>query len=354
MKPPRASAFTLIELLVVIAIIALLIGILLPALGEARRTGKLAICHSDQKQLGVATASYTADFEDRVPGFSWESGEKYVPDGDPNSDLGISGDALQAAANQAVFIMRTRADRPDIGKIGGWIPHVLYSHLVYQDYLASRLPEKLVVCPADKTRLNWHDDPAKKFDNGFWLPFQPNPQPQNKRWPYSSSYQFVPASYDLNQSLQGDLPRISSGNSSLYGVPNGVNLGRPAISDVFQPAMKVHAFDSHGRHFGAAQIYYGLPNARQPLLFFDGSVSVRVTSSTNIGWDPTNETDPCPQKILYNPEQWEPPATGNFSVGPNTFDLVNPHYKFTRLGLRGIDVGGTEPDTGQGDSECNE
>jgi prepilin-type N-terminal cleavage/methylation domain-containing protein len=63
----RPRGFTLIELLVVISIIALLIGILMPILGNARDTSENALCLSNLRQLFLSVQMYANDHDDYLP-----------------------------------------------------------------------------------------------------------------------------------------------------------------------------------------------------------------------------------------------------------------------------------------------
>ena len=85
----RSGAFTIIELLVVVSIIAVLVGILLPAIGKARDNARINQSRSNLRQLGVAHRSYAADWADRQV--------TYVRD-----NLGLHGGDV-ALYNEAIY-----------------------------------------------------------------------------------------------------------------------------------------------------------------------------------------------------------------------------------------------------------
>lgn len=100
----QSTGFTLIELLVAIAIIALLISILLPSLGVARRTARTMLCANNMRQIAIGFNDYAMGNREWLPGSpvtsGWDASGRAVVDGKGSAkqtaEIRFNGIAMQA------------------------------------------------------------------------------------------------------------------------------------------------------------------------------------------------------------------------------------------------------------------
>lgn len=338
--PERSRpAFTLIELLVVIAVIALLVSILLPALAAARRVGRMSVCQTGMRQLATGFYAYGTDSKGWLASFSWQPNVAYSQ----WSELNTGSTSTDAHCNQAADIVRRMTGRTQ-PRFDNRMVDRNFTHLVLADggyFGGDRLPIGGVVCPEDRTSLVWQRTAPEDIEAlpEFFRGDLSASAEFRQMQPYWSTYQLIPAVWTSERPNEGISQ--STNDYRLYNHYGDTRFVNKRVDDVVFPSQKVLFFDLFDRHKSKNALFYAYPKATQPLGFADGSVQVKKTADSNVGWNPLDPNNPLTYTIYsYSPkEPDDPPAQSGTALG----DVVKGYYRWTRWGVRGIDFGGKEP-----------
>jgi type II secretory pathway pseudopilin PulG len=343
MRQQDRRAFTLLETAAVVGMVSLLLGVLAPAVKQARVSARGSVSAGNLAVIGQGTAMYATDHEGRLFSYTWAPGQHAMPDGKTRT----SSSYQEAASWQNTEILMRRT-----GRIGGAdrifnmntrLAHRRYSHNVLMDYLDQPFPSAQWADPADANLIEWQANPSditaannipyasgSPVPPGFDDPSGWNNLGIQQRWAFGSSYQRTVSAWNPD-GIGGSpafvpvasTPHLFSGGS--FDLAAGRNFAEIAF-----PSAKVHMFEEFDRR-QAGSPYFAYDHAAPLKVMFDGSINDRPSGEANPSWNSANGKMPWRQ--TYVPIHTFPvPLDGLGSTA-----LLSQRYRWTTGGLKGTD-----------------